>query len=426
MEEERRGSNDRLLFCIFTPMKAASLQQYDVIIAGAGAAGLSLAYYLSQSPLASSLSVLLLDKDAKKENDRTWGFWTTEPTPYDAIVSWSFEKAEFISSRFQQVLPLAPYRYQVIQGKDFYAFVRQELAKYPNFHFRQEEIKALLPGAEEATVQTAAGSYRASWVFNSCFLDKSLLEAAKKSLYLQQHFLGWVVELPQPAFRADTVRLFDFRTPQEGEMRFVYVIPQSETRALVEFTLFSKSLLEPSAYKAALQEYLEKVLKQPKYKIVEEEWGIIPMTTFSFPRGSGRVVPIGSLAGASKPSTGYTFLRIQQHCRQLVHLLEQGKPPYAGVESPARFRLYDAALLNIMDKRGEESERIFSELFRNNPPARILKFLDEDTHVSEELRIMNSVPRGLFVQSLLNLGVRFPFTSSVHSLGRTASGSREE
>ena len=312
-------------------------------------------------------------------------------------------------------MSLAPYRYQVLQGKDFYAFVRYELAKYPNFHFRQEEIKALFPGAEEATVQTERGSYRAAWVFNSCFLDKALLEAAKKSLYLQQHFLGWVVELPQPAFRPDTVRLFDFRTPQEGEMRFVYVIPQSETRALVEFTLFSKSLLEPSAYKTALQEYMEQVLKQPRYEIVEEEWGVIPMTTFSFPRGSGRIIPIGSLAGASKPSTGYTFLRIQQHCRRLVSLLEQGKPPYAGVESPARFRLYDAALLNIMDKRGEESERIFSELFRNNPPARILKFLDEDTHLGEEFRIMNSVPRGLFIQSLLNLGVRFPFAKSVHS-----------
>lgn len=404
-------------------MKPDSLQKYDVIITGAGAAGLSLAYYLSRSPLASSLSVLLLDKDAKKQNDRTWGFWTKESTPYDSLVSWSFEKAEFISTHFQKVLSLAPFSYKVLQGRDFYDFVRRELAKLPNFHFRQEEVKALLPGEEVAEVQTDVGSYRASWVFNSCFLNKELQKAAKRSLYLQQHFQGWIIEVPQPAFAVDTVRLFDFRTPQKGEMRFMYLIPHSPTRALVEFTLFSKQLLEPSAYKAALRKYIEGVLQQKEYKIIDEEWGVIPMTTYAFSAPQqGRIIPVGSLAGASKPSTGYTFLRIQQHCRRLVSLLEQEKPPYVGVEAPARFRLYDAALLNIMEKRGEESERIFSDLFRNNPPARILKFLDEDTHLGEELQIMNSVPRGLFVHSLLNLGVKLPFAKAMHTPATTGLG----
>lgn len=400
-------------FFIFSLMQSAPLQQYDIIIAGAGAAGLSLAYYLSQSPLASSLSVLLLDKDAKKQNDRTWGFWTKESTPYDSLVSWSFEKAELISGRFREELSLAPYTYKVLQGKHFYDFVRSKLARYPNFHFRQEEIKGLLPGEEKAGVQTEAAAYEAKWVFNSCFLQQELEQAAAKSLYLQQHFMGWVVELPRPAFCAEVVRLFDFRTPQQGEMRFIYLIPQSDRRALVEFTLFSKQLLEPAAYQAALRQYMEEVLGQPQYSIVEEEWGVIPMTTHSFPAPrQGRIIPLGTLAGATKASTGYTFLRIQGHCRQLVGLLEEGKPPYASVESPARFRLYDAALLNIMDKRGGESERIFRELFRNNPPARVLKFLDEDSHLGEELRIMNSVPRGLFIQSLLNMGLGLPFAKA--------------
>jgi lycopene beta-cyclase len=395
-------------------MEQESLQQYDIIIAGAGAAGLSLAYYLSRSPLAPSLRVLLLDKDAKKQNDRTWGFWTKEATPYDSLVSQSFPKAEFISSHFQKVLSLAPYQYKVLQGKHFYDFMLKELAQLPNFYFRQEEIKSLEPGDEKATVHTNIASYRANWIFNSCFLGKELWQAAKESLYLQQHFKGWVVQLPRPVFSTDTVRLFDFRTPQQGQMRFVYLIPQTADRALVEFTLFSKRLLEPADYTTALRQYMEGVLKEPQYEIVEEEWGVIPMTTYSFPRGSGRIVPIGSLAGASKPSTGYTFLRIQQHCQQLVKLLEQEKPPYGGVDGPKRFRLYDAALLNIMEQRGGESERIFSELFRNNPPARILRFLDEETNLAEELRIMHSVPRGLFIQSLLNLGLGLPLKGYRH------------
>ncbi|HPE33329.1 MAG TPA: NAD(P)-binding protein [Bacteroidales bacterium] len=49
------------------------MKKYDLIIAGGGAAGLSLAFYLSRSVL-NKLQVLIIDKDRKDKNYRTWGF----------------------------------------------------------------------------------------------------------------------------------------------------------------------------------------------------------------------------------------------------------------------------------------------------------------------------------------------------------------
>jgi|GEM_PF-4274895 len=58
---------------------------YDFIIAGGGAAGLSLAYYLTMSPLSGS-RVLVVDGAKKDANDRTWCFWSDAPSALEKVV----------------------------------------------------------------------------------------------------------------------------------------------------------------------------------------------------------------------------------------------------------------------------------------------------------------------------------------------------
>jgi lycopene beta-cyclase len=45
--------------------------RFDYIIAGGGMAGLSLAFYLNESRLRDK-KILIIDRDAKIENDHTW------------------------------------------------------------------------------------------------------------------------------------------------------------------------------------------------------------------------------------------------------------------------------------------------------------------------------------------------------------------
>ena len=60
--------------------------------------------------------------------------------------------------------------------------------------------------------------------------------------HLNQHFRGWEIETDRPVFNPQLPTLFDFRTPQDGHMRFVYTLPFAENRALIEYTLFSAHL----------------------------------------------------------------------------------------------------------------------------------------------------------------------------------------
>ena len=49
----------------------------------------------------------------------------------------------------------------------------------------------------------------------------------------------------------------DFDLPQKQETRFMYLLPFSPNEALVEYTLFSKDLLEVEEYETAINDYLK-------------------------------------------------------------------------------------------------------------------------------------------------------------------------
>ncbi|MEO1385612.1 MAG: lycopene cyclase family protein, partial [Bacteroidota bacterium] len=56
----------------------------------------------------------------------------------------------------------------------------------------------------------------------------------------QDHFLGikkgWYIQTKQSFFNPEEMILMDFRIPQDEDVRFVYVLPVSENKALIEFT----------------------------------------------------------------------------------------------------------------------------------------------------------------------------------------------
>ena len=60
-----------------------------------------------------------------------------------------------------------------------------------------------------------------------------------------QHFAGLEVEVDRPVFDPTTAVLMDFRVDQSHGMHFMYVLPFSPTRALLESTMFSTQIMPP-------------------------------------------------------------------------------------------------------------------------------------------------------------------------------------
>ena len=88
---------------------------YDFIIAGMGCAGLSLAMHLINSKVKFE-KILILDKDLKNINDRTWCFWTKEKNNwYTPIIFNKWDSFIFKSNDFEKKINLSPYFYCMIK-----------------------------------------------------------------------------------------------------------------------------------------------------------------------------------------------------------------------------------------------------------------------------------------------------------------------
>ena len=369
---------------------------WDIAIAGAGAAGLSLAYYLSVDQ-THELRIVLIDPDAKDQNDRTWCTWGAIPAPFDQLVSHQWQNLAFFDPELQRVGQLHPHPYRLLRGIDFYTFVKAQLRDDPRIHWHRAPVTALLPDPAGVTLHTATGPLRARYVYNSV---PGLVDARipMPTYALKQHFVGWEIETETPVFQPETAWLMDFRTPQAGCTRFFYLLPFSPHRALVEYTLFSETLLTPEAYEAALVTYIREQLGIARYHIRAVERGVIPMTDAVFrPAVGGRIFMLGTPAGAIKPTTGYGFTRIMREGQWLAQQALAGQPQPLPPRPYNRFSMYDQLLLYLLTDRGALGQRIFGQLFRHQPIPRILRFLDEQTSFGEEVFIFARLPIAPFL-----------------------------
>ncbi|UOQ98016.1 lycopene cyclase family protein [Hymenobacter sp. 5317J-9] len=382
-------------------VSAASFD-YDYLIVGGGAAGLSLAYHIAQEPRLARKKVLLIEPEAKDRNDRTWSFWADAPTLFDGIVAHEWRQIAFRSPGFERVLDLGRYRYKTINGLDYYRFVRRALADNPQFTTVQGIVNGLEETAGGVRVRSNAGDFTARFAFDSRPPDLARLRQPAKHRYLLQHFVGWEIETDHEVFNPDVVEFMDFRGEQHREARFIYVLPFSARKALVEYTLFSETPLPKEEYEAAIREYLSTTLQLSDYRITAEEVGAIPMTDHPLPARTGQhILNLGTRGGRAKPSTGYAFKRIQQHSARLVAALAATSlPPADPTGDQWQFHLFDTLLLDIMRRRGETTRDIFRQLFERNPVERIFRFLDETTSWADNFRIMNSVSPWPFMRSI--------------------------
>lgn len=376
------------------------MPNYDYIIIGAGASGLLLADAMGSDNFFAGKRILVLDKDAKKTNNRTWCFWEKGEGNFDAILHRKWPQIFFAGKEVSLSTPISPYQYKMLKGIDFYNHYLQKIATYANITFIQEKVSAVVEVTNEVRVKTASSEYKGKQVFNSIFdYNKALHQ--KKYPVLQQHFLGWFVKTESAVFKKEEATFMDFSVPQNGNTRFMYVLPFSASEALVEYTLFSEKTLAKNEYETAIITYLEEKLGVTNYKITEVEQGNIPMTCFNFSAAnSNQILNIGIAGGWAKPSTGYTFYNSTKKVKKLTQYLKTEKP-LSKFSKKTRFWYYDLLLLDVLKKENGLGQSIFEAMFKKRKPQLILKFLDEDTSFLEELKIIWACPKLPFIKALL-------------------------
>jgi lycopene beta-cyclase len=395
--------------------------RYDLVFLGGGCATLSLLTRLIESGACIDKRFLIIDPSDKKSNDRTWCFWEKGSGYFEKLVHHEWGELDFKQSGFSDSLDMGGYRYKMIRGIDFYEYCLHVLHTSGQVDFLQDEItdwhvektdshdeitaardqKLIFSGGKMGRVQV-----KASVIFNS--IPPDLGKKQPGVVNLLQHFKGVIVESDQFNFDPNRATLMDFRVSQAAGTTFIYVLPLSKNRALVEYTLFTADLLSADQYNQGIAEYIGEFLGVTNYKIIEEEFGIIPMTTQRFHWYANGAFNIGTAGGQTKGSSGYTFQFIQKRSAQLAALL-QSSSDWSKLTSTLlkvsgdaeRFHFYDRVLLYVLASNFCPGDEVFATLFEKNPAHRVFQFLDNETNLLQELKIISSLPTWPFLKAAI-------------------------
>lgn len=371
---------------------------FNYIFSGGGLSTLMTLIKLSSQGLLENKKVLIIDPDKKNQNDRTWCYWEKENGNWDFLVSKKWNKANFINKKNTIECLKNDYKYKMIESINFYNYAI-EILKYQDIEWKYEKVISYEDFQDHVKIKAQTMEYTADILFNSV-IDLKCIKHNSKFPFLQQHFIGWFIKTDKPAFNPDEAIFMDFSIKQNGNTRFMYVLPKTENEALIEYTLFSPNILEEQEYENEIQNYL-KARDINDFEVLNKEQGNIPMTTYPlWKNNSTRILNIGSAGGWTKPSTGYTFKNTDKETSRIVDFIFKKEYNFKNFKKATKFTFYDDLFVDVLYKENHLGYKIFSKMFINCDNKIIFKFLDEETNILEDLKVIWSCPKTPFIKSL--------------------------
>lgn len=382
----------------------------DLVILGAGCAGLSLAARLASGD--GDLRVVLVDPRTEFADDRSWSFWQHDHHALREIVAheWSgWTYADLTGRSATHRVPGMSYQY--IRGVDFYRWALAEIASDASIELRlgvaAHELSsiALPDGSTGVRITTDEGALLARRVVDT--------RPRRTAALLYQCFSGVEVEHGGTlATEPDSVGLMTRMRSGADGLGFVYVLPLSPTRALVEWTRFSPVPLAESVVVAERDAEIA-ALGLAGATVVREEGGILPMGRMpSNEAPLPAVVLAGNAGGALRDASGYAFLRIQQWARRCADALVRGEDPAPHPAEPWVRRQMDRIFLQALRAHPERTADYFMAMARGVAPHRLLRFLTDRATAGDLASIIVSLPLLPFLAQLPDRRARLVASAS--------------
>jgi lycopene beta-cyclase len=206
------------------------MKHFDYIFTGTGLSAMMTVYKMVLSEKFIGKTILLIDEDLKKTNDRTWCFWQKEPSIWESVISKKWDTALFANESFKRNLDLSPYQYNQIRSLDFYNFVFELIKEQKNVTFLNDKVTDINELDTHVFVATSTNTFTCNQLLNSIY-NKALIENQQQYPVLQQHFIGWFIKSKQNLLNPEQVTFMDFSVAQKNNTRFMYVLPTSKKRS---------------------------------------------------------------------------------------------------------------------------------------------------------------------------------------------------
>ncbi len=368
-----------------------NIENFDVIIIGAGLSGLTLAKEISTR---TNYKILILEKKREFKFDKNWCFWNRPKNPFTNQYDSSWEKISVSIDDEEKILHEKNIKYLHVKSSSFYQRLIFDLKKKPVTIKMNQAIKHVLNKKEGFNLIKSN---------NIIFKSKLVFDSRPKKIsntknLLLQHFYGAEISFHKPSLDKKKVILMDFQKFDEG-IHFLYVLPFSSKKALFETTYFSTKLLNNSTYKKDIKEYLKKKFPNQKYKFKFIEKGVIPMFHFKEDNDNNNLINIGTSGNWVRPSTGYSFQNSFINAKDITEKLLKKKN--LKINTNKRIKFLDKIFCYYIANHSSHSKMFFKSFFFKNKFKDIVSFLIGDINFFRMLLIILSLPKTKLLYSMI-------------------------
>jgi lycopene beta-cyclase len=376
-----------------------SASDVDVLILGAGCAGLSLAMRLAQMG-DQCPRTHIVERRSAFDNDRTWCFWGTENAQLRNLASKQWTRMRLRNLEASLELDAARVPYCMIRAIDFYQQALASVAKNPRITLQLGQPVAMLPPAKvegKWNVQLGSEQIRATTIVDT----RPNSESPQPSPTLWQSFLGAEIECAVDAFDPLSMELMNFAPARGARIAFTYVLPIDARRALIEFTVFAPTAYTVSMLQLELAEAIAQHTGNRSVSTLRTEYGLLPM---GLPRTitaqSTDFARVGLSAGAARASTGYAFQRIQRWADACAASLSQTGRACEHPPDSFLMATMDQIFLNVIRQDPARAPQLFMALFARAGVERTARFLSDCATPADVAAIVCALPSMPFLAGL--------------------------
>jgi lycopene beta-cyclase len=236
---------------------------YDLIIIGAGAAGLSLLLALDETGYTQS--VKLVERSSGPQNDRIWSFWNNDSVPdyLKAIITGEWQTWAISADDCCYSMSHAYHRYCSIRSESLNKLVLEQMQTKAHFNIEFNcDVVSVDSVSDHALVTTQSGQLTARWV-----VDTRPPPLKTHHDGLLQCFYGEEVVTEGEVFNPSSVKLMQQLANSKLGIEFIYILPFSANHALVEFTCFSPIVLERSVLQARLKTIMQEIVARRNMRL---------------------------------------------------------------------------------------------------------------------------------------------------------------
>jgi len=371
---------------------------FDLIVLGGGCAGLSLATRLAGA-VSSGLRVLIIEGRVRYTNDRTWCFWKTPAVSGGHPVEQQWETMSLRSGQQCILVDCSATPYQMLPADRFYSAALSAFSEATNISLKLGTAVTAEPRkmGQSWEVATSAGAFFGRMVVDT--RPQRLPERNGATLW--QSFYGQEIDCDGPVFNPECMDMMDFLSPDVACVPFVYVLPMTPTRALVEVTVFGADPLHPKDLANRLEAAIAERVGSSAFRVLRSEHGILPMGLRGIPVNPDRsYVQAGFMAGGARASTGFAFQRIQRWADNCAKSILAGRLPVGHLSDPAVLRAMDHIFLKVLRAHPEKAGGLFCALFGKADASRVIRFLSGEGGLLDYLAVIAALPPMPFIKQL--------------------------